>query len=295
MISVVIPTYNRVDVLPRSVMSVLGQTYADIEVIVVDDCSTDETMAYLASVDDARLKVVQMPENGGACAARNRGIAETKGDYVAFQDSDDAWRPDKLQKQLDALLSTEADVCICRMERHGYPAGSERVIPTLDAGSVSRKDIVCRSIASTQTIMAARHVFDDALFDPDMPRFQDYEWAIRASADHAFVLVDEVLVDAFLQDDSITSTDARKMLGAYRLLMDKHGQLACRYPCFKAELFARMGECSTRLGDADHARSLFWMSWRAHKTPKAFVRAIMATLGLMGLYYGRNARSNRNT
>ncbi len=288
MISVIIPSYNRAPVLPRAVESVLAQTYADLELIVVDDCSTDGTLTYLESIDDARVRIVRMPENGGACAARNRGIAEAVGDCIAFQDSDDAWRPDKLERQIAALEASGADVCVCRMERHGFPQDAPKVVPSLPAGMVAREEVIFRSMASTQTILARRSVFSDALFDPDMPRFQDYEWSIRASERHGFVLVDEVLVDAYLQDDSITSTDAAKMLGAYRLIADKHSALAAADPRFHAELLARMAECTSLVGE--DARPLFWASWRANKTPKAFAKAVLSSLGLMGRYYAKRDR-----
>jgi len=107
-VSVVIPTYNRADVLPRAVDSVLGQTVADLELVVVDDGSTDDTADVLASYDDDRLRYVAHETNRGANVARNTGIEAAEGEYVAFLDSDDEWKPTKLERQLDRL-EDEAD------------------------------------------------------------------------------------------------------------------------------------------------------------------------------------------
>ena len=99
MVSVIIPTYNRAHVLPRAIESVLKQTYTELELIVVDDASTDDTAAVMTAITDPRVRYVRK-EHGGAAAARNRGIAEAKGEFIAFQDSDDVWHSDKLEKQL---------------------------------------------------------------------------------------------------------------------------------------------------------------------------------------------------
>lgn len=109
--SVVIPTYNRASQVTAAVRSVLEQRGVTCEVIVVDDGSTDSTSAALAPYMD-RIRYIRT-ENGGVSAARNRGIREATCDHVAFLDSDDSWKPTKLRKQLDCMVSTGAKVCFC--------------------------------------------------------------------------------------------------------------------------------------------------------------------------------------
>ena len=123
MISVVLPSYNRAHILPRAIESILGQTYKDIELIIVDDGSSDNTAEVVGSFSDSRIVYVRQ-ENAGACAARNNGIAHARGDYIAFQDSDDIWHQDKLEKQLATLQNTGADIVFCRMNRM---VGGEKV------------------------------------------------------------------------------------------------------------------------------------------------------------------------
>ena len=103
LISVVLPTYNRARCLSRSINSVLNQTFSNLELIIVDDGSTDNTRELVESFSDPRIRYIYQ-ENAGACAARNHGINEALGTYIAFQDSDDEWRKDKLEIQLNALI-----------------------------------------------------------------------------------------------------------------------------------------------------------------------------------------------
>ena len=124
-VSVVIPTYNRARWLPDSVASVLAQTSSPAEVVVVDDGSTDETPAACRGFGDAVRFVRQ--GNAGAAAARNRGIREARGGWVAFQDSDDLWNPEKLEVQMAALARyPDAGWCISGfsvIDEAGRPRG----------------------------------------------------------------------------------------------------------------------------------------------------------------------------
>jgi glycosyltransferase involved in cell wall biosynthesis len=101
-VSVIIPTYNRADLLPEAINSVLTQTYSDYEVIVVDHGSTDDTLAMLRRNYAGRVRTVALPHCPLPACARNAGVAAATGDYVAFLDSDDIWLPFKLERQMQA-------------------------------------------------------------------------------------------------------------------------------------------------------------------------------------------------
>lgn len=105
LVSVVITTYNRAELLPESVESVLAQDYGNFEVIIVDDCSGDNTPEVIASIEQAddRVRSIRLPENRGAAVARNTGVHAARGDLIAFQDDDDIWLPGKLAAQVNAL------------------------------------------------------------------------------------------------------------------------------------------------------------------------------------------------
>jgi glycosyltransferase involved in cell wall biosynthesis len=103
-VSVVIPTRNRAALLRRALGTVLAQRFTELEIIVVDDASTDDTAAVLETVGDARVRALRHPERRGVAAARNAGIAAAAGRWVAFLDDDDLWAPNKLARQVDALV-----------------------------------------------------------------------------------------------------------------------------------------------------------------------------------------------
>ena len=107
LVSVVVPTFNRCSVLMDAIESVLSQTYSNVELIVVDDGSSDQTAASLAGIADPRLRVFFEPHCGNKARVRNIGIEAARGQWIAFIDSDDLWFPAKLDKQLTALLTSE--------------------------------------------------------------------------------------------------------------------------------------------------------------------------------------------
>ncbi len=107
-VSVVVPTHNRATILRESLSSVLAQSHQDIEVIVVDDASTDETREVVHHLSDSRIIYKLLPTKGHSAVARNVGIEIATGSYVAFLDSDDQWHPDKVRCQLESILQSRS-------------------------------------------------------------------------------------------------------------------------------------------------------------------------------------------
>lgn len=102
MVSIITPAFNAENYIGETIESVKAQSYQDWELIIVDDCSTDNTLAIVKGYtdNDSRIKLIKAPQNGGVAKARNLGIEQAQGDYIAFVDSDDLWKPDKLEKQV---------------------------------------------------------------------------------------------------------------------------------------------------------------------------------------------------
>ena len=111
-VSVIIPTYNRAHLIDRSIQSVLNQTYQDFELIVVDDRSTDNTEDIIRQFreKDKRIKYIKHDKNKGGSAARNTRIKNSVGKYIVFQDSDDEWFPEKLEKQMKIFETASLEV-----------------------------------------------------------------------------------------------------------------------------------------------------------------------------------------
>lgn len=220
MISVIIPVYNREKTIKRAIMSVLNQSYRDMELIVIDDGSTDNSANVIQEIRDERLKYVYQP-NQGACAARNHGIDIAKGDYIAFHDSDDIWLPEKLKIQYEALLANKADVIFCKMADIGT-YGTVDIPKKLKEGFLSDK---CSLInIGTQSILGRRCVFSECRFDNDMPRLQDFELLYRIVKKYSVYYLDTVLVEYYTGDNSISSSGQKFVRSVY-MLRQKHPEL----------------------------------------------------------------------
>lgn len=115
LVSVIIPVYNAEKYLEEAVDSVLSQTYRDLELIIIDDCSKDNSLEIARSYEqsDARVRVIAGEKNQGVARVRNRGVQEARGEYIALLDSDDVWRKDKLERQLRLIESKGAQIAYC--------------------------------------------------------------------------------------------------------------------------------------------------------------------------------------
>ncbi len=202
-VSVVIPTYNRAHVVGRAVQSVLHQTYQNFEIIIVDDGSTDGTSERVALFHDPRLFYVRLEENCGCGAARNMGIEASRGDYVAFLDSDDEWLPEKLEKQVRLLERSEPSVGIVYT---GYVAIDEQELPTTTRIPKSRGRILnelCgwNILGTTSTVVVKRECFRLVRpFDPTLASCEDWDMYIRLAKRFKFDFIPEVLVRYHLGD-----------------------------------------------------------------------------------------------
>lgn len=217
LISVIIPTCNRRDLLLRAIDSVLRQTHADLEVIIVDDASTDGTQSAVLELQDERIRYVRQPENAGACAARNRGVDMARGEYIAFQDSDDVFHEDKLEKQLAYLIESGADVTACAMNRVRWDGETEVFPKEAENRPLEYRELLLENLCSTQCILAKAEVFKAVCFDEALPRLQDWDVMLRIAQRYRVQLDARPLVDVHLQPDSI-SQQPTKLLDALKRL-----------------------------------------------------------------------------
>lgn len=226
-VSVIIPVYNRENTIDRSIRSVLAQTYDNLEVIVVDDCSADTTREVVCSIGDGRIRLICHDRNQGANVARNRGIVESKGAYIAFQDSDDEWLPEKLEIQIQFMEKYGYAACYCPYNL--YENDAVCVVPSDYSDMDKYQNDLCGTLArhnvvSTQTLVIRRDVLDilgNEYFDEQMPRWQDYEFAIRVAGYVAIGYVNKPLVNVYRSMVSISS-DQNALYTAVALLIRKH-------------------------------------------------------------------------
>lgn len=224
LVSVIIPLYNREKTIQRAIDSVLQQTYSNIEVLVVDDGSSDGSVKMLDKYkDDTRVKVFCQPQNQGANVARNKGIKEAKGEYIAFHDSDDMWLLDKLEKQIRYMENENFRVSFCAFQKH-Y-GNTVQIIPSIWEkfdSEVIRERLKRRNIVGTPTLVIHKSVVSKVgMFDEEMPRLQDYEYIIRIAKKYNICIINEPLVVVYDMENSISRNQA-SLHKAYALLIKKH-------------------------------------------------------------------------
>ena len=194
-ISVIIPTYNSARYISEAVNSVLEQTFKAFEVLVIDDGSTDETEAIMSRYS-APVRYIRQ-QNAGVAAARNRGIEESRGRYVAFLDADDTWFPHKLERQLDALDKNRG----CRICYSAFTVVDSTLAPLFinrsDRRDTALKDLLLRGniVGSICTVLAERSLFSAVGgFDPTLSQCADWDMWIRLAVHTDFSYIDESLV-----------------------------------------------------------------------------------------------------
>lgn len=190
MISVIIPAYNAQATIAKTIESVRQQTYSDLEIIVINDGSSDRTAEIVNNIKDPRIKLFNYP-NGGVATARNRGIAKAEGEYIAFLDADDFWIEDKLELQLQALIKNpdagvayswtyflySKDVC--------YPSE-----PVYHQGNIYPQLLTKNFLHHGSNPLIRREAIASVgKFDPSFPHCADWDYYLRLAAKYDFANV----------------------------------------------------------------------------------------------------------
>lgn len=237
-VSVVLPTYNRASVLARSIYSVLNQTYTDFEIVVVDDCSNDSTIEVIAAISDPKLRLIQLAKNSGPSAARNAGIAVSTGKYIAFQDSDDEWMADKLEKQVNAVEAAIAHgsrVAACYTRYRKIGNRKSEVVPPVrhDTGRSLQEELHYGNKIGTPTLLVTRVALDTVgYFDEKLAGLEDWDLALRIAAQYDVLMIDEVMVNAY---DSPGSVNKSFSPDVGRAILDKNQATFAQWPEALAE------------------------------------------------------------
>jgi len=262
LVSVVLPTYNRAHSLARAVRSVLAQSHRNLEVIVVDDGSTDGTVALVQKLAaaDSRVRLVQQP-NRGPAAARNAGVREARGELVAFQDSDDEWLTEKLEHQLAVLRrAPEASMCVCSYlvyrttgNVRAYFLGQPNMLSPQDV----RRQVLVNFFFPTPSWLVRRAALETAgPFDESMRCWEDWELAIRLGKVGPITLIDEALYVQNVSEGSVNRQDSAYGPSLKRIL-EKHAHLWNAEPQILAEHLYVLGRHEIRYGSIEEARRCF--------------------------------------
>lgn len=224
-VSVIIPTFNRSGVLPRAINSVFAQTFHDFEIIVVDDCSTDDTAKVVSSFFDGRIRYIRHEHNKGGGASRNTGIRAAVGEFVAFLDSDDEWLPLKLEKQLRLFSDAKVGVVYCGFVylNSEHEKGQEALHPL--PKDPREELLVLNFIGPTSVVVIRKALLQKTGgFDEQMPSCQDWDLYLNLRDLCEFGCVEEFLVNYYIdrKRKGQISTNPAAVSAGHRKLDEKY-------------------------------------------------------------------------
>lgn len=286
MVSIVIPTYNRPDLLKRALMTAVGQTYRDLEVIVVDDCSKEHVVPVIEEVGDARVRLIRHERNQGAPAARNTGIAAAQGRYVAFLDDDDEWYPEKVEAQIqDLRAKARYKVSFCLREFYWEGKEERGASPPGYDGDHMVDLLAGRDISSTSCVLAERECLRAVGgFRRDLPCMQDWELWIRLAERYEFAYLNKVLLTKHQHRQARITGDGAKKLVAREIIYREHRALFWSHRRSLALFLQEWASEAIRAGRTGLARRLYLRSLVANPLDREHYYTFL--LVLTGRYGG---------
>lgn len=267
-VSIVIPSYNCLDYLPKAIGSVLQQTHQDIELIIIDDNSNDGTSTYLASIQDHRI--VKLSTLGvGAPQARNLGIEKATGEFIAFLDADDFWFPEKIERQLE-FHQRYPDMAMSFTNYEHLTEDYEVIVDCFSYWSqFQNRDeqfinidnplefIIENNVIGTSTVIVKADVFSQTdSFNADIKYGEDWELWLRMSENHQIGVLNSVEVGYLMRATSVTQTEDLKLrnLASIETILQRYQNNSQRWNLPQSSF--KVAKARILEGYADYYRSL---------------------------------------
>jgi len=286
MISVVIPTHNRADLLPRAIKSVQAQTWTDLEIVVVSDGSEDDTKAVVEALakEDPRIKFIEYFPARGGNIARNTGIENASGEFVAFLDDDDEFMPEKLEKQM-AVMESDPEIglvytgvrIIYVNEQVTYRTNSKA------QGDLSKEILLDNCIGTTSTVMAKKDVLLKAgMFDVKLRALQDFDLWIRVCQLCKVGLVPEEMINYYnYTGTKQVSALTGKYIESFAYINEKYKDMLQSLPEEKLREKKYnegmlLGNKAMRNGDSKLARKFIKAALKEQRSKKALAYYVLS-------------------
>ena len=287
LVSVIVPVYNRERLVGKTLESILGQTYTDVEIVAVNDGSTDGSLAVLmehAGRNRGRITVIDQP-NAGQVKAKNRGISAARGRYIAFLDSDDTWEKEKLSLQMP-LFRGNVGLVYCGINEIDGQGHVTRTVPPEPGvrGDVYRHLLIKNRMTGGAVVVTRESLDEVGLFDESLRAAENWDLWIRISRRFMVDFVDRPLVN-YLKHQGNMSNDGGRMAEATLSLLQKHlpvlppeEPLRSSYMQAYAEYCYTMGVQYFGTGDYREARKMFRNCWKYIPNYKDSVARTIRTL-----------------
>jgi glycosyltransferase involved in cell wall biosynthesis len=253
-VSVVIPTFNRAALIARSIQSVLNQSHADFELLVIDDGSIDDTADVVAGIYDPRINYVRLPNNAGAAAALNVGIRMSKGKFLSFQGSDDEWLSDNLAEHMSVFERSSRKLGVVYSDMYRIlKDGSVRyhASPTVVSGRLVNPTTQFYQVymLGSQSVVIKRDCLDaTGYFNEELPALEDLELFIRLSKRFDFYRIPGPLV-RYYETDGLSNNRHATLLARKLLVKLYYKELLVCAPFFllKECLWIQKSQCKTMM------------------------------------------------
>ena len=220
-ISVIIPTYNRAKTIAYCLDSVINQTLMPEEIIVIDDCSIDDTLQVVKHYNHPLVKIIQLQKNSGAQKARNEGIKAATGEWIAFLDSDDLWMPEYLEKQYMVTLNTKSNIVYCNAFVDNGVSIEKFAMP--DVSEDTYKKLLCQTGPMFQGLFIKKSSLEAINYlDEEVVAFQEWDTAIRLAKHNDFVFNVEALFVYNLHEGATISKHKKNNFLGYSYILNKH-------------------------------------------------------------------------
>jgi len=268
-VSVITPVFNREKTIGRAIKSLQAQTFQEYEHIIINDVSTDSTEQIVKEYqnNDYRIKYIRLDYNKtddcyGAAKARNVGIKQAKGKYLAFLDSDDTFEPTKLEKQLSLFNRLPQSYSMIysgfNYVAEDKPSTKYMLLPS-KKGDLSHEILYSNIAGTLQPLVKRSAVIKAGLFDEKMPSCQDWDLWIRVARCGKFDFVPEALSNAYIHGNQISSSTVKK-LEARERIYNKYKKQIVEDPRINTKHLGVMGSLSAIVGKTHKARKYYWAS-----------------------------------
>jgi glycosyltransferase involved in cell wall biosynthesis len=243
LVSVYIPTRDRSALLQRAVASVVRQSYKNIEILVSDDGSIDDTREYLNQLkgSESRLVVLASDQSTGAPAARNRAIGRASGDFITGLDDDDMFREDRIERFVEEWKNIQSGSISCLFSQSQLLDGTSSVVTTDRKSSVTFTDMFSHNFIGNQIFCPKKHLVDVGLFDEEMPAWQDMDLFMRvlkAFGDARLLDEPTYICDVAMDRQRISRNHRRVRMACDRLIAKYHDQPSCRHRRLFLQMFS---------------------------------------------------------
>ena len=241
LVSVVMPVYNDESFIKDTILSVLNQTHSNLELIIVEDCSKDNSLEAIRNFDDKRIKLFRNPENRGAAYSRNFAIKQSKGDYIAFLDGDDLWEKDKLEKHLAFMISNNYDFSYTNYFIIDDD-GNNTCIYYTGPKKITHLKFMRMNYVGCLTAMYKKNIYPDLEIPNDIARRNDYALWLKISERCDCYLLNENLAKYRQRKSGSITTSNKNSLFSYHFKLFNslydYGVLKCKYIFYRGVIYS---------------------------------------------------------